>query len=119
MDSAQGSVHACDTMTSVFALLGKRWTGLIMNTLMSGPARFSEIVRAVPGVSERMLSARLTELISVGLVEREVLEGPPVGVQYQVTEKGAGLRPALDELERWGQRCLMAEQAGVDRAEHA
>jgi DNA-binding HxlR family transcriptional regulator len=115
MESEQG----CDTMTNVFALLGKRWSGLIMSTLIAGPARFSEIFRAVPGVSERMLSARLTELIAAGLVERQVLEGPPVGVQYQVTEKGAGLEPALTELERWGERCLMANQEAEQAAEAA
>lgn len=97
---------SCDAMSSVFALLGKRWSGVIMGTLISGPARFSELARLVSGVSERMLSNRLTELIAAGLVERRVLEGPPVGVLYQVTPKGAALRPALDELQRWAEQNL-------------
>jgi DNA-binding HxlR family transcriptional regulator len=106
---------SCDTMTSVFALLGKRWSGIIMSTLISGPARFSELARQVAGVSERMLSNRLTELIAAGLVERQVLEGPPVGVLYQVTPRGAALRPALDELQRWAEEHL--DKAGDDRGD--
>lgn len=108
---------SCDAMTSVFALLGKRWTGVIISTLISGgPARFSEIARMVPGVSERMLSSRLTELIEAGMVERQVLEGPPVGVQYRVTPRGAALRPALEELERWAEEHLDVEARQPDPA---
>lgn len=91
----------CQALTPVFALLGKRWTGLILGTLMSGPARFSELARTIDGVSERMLGERLNELGEAGLVERLVDDGPPVAVTYQLTERGAALRPALDELERW------------------
>jgi DNA-binding HxlR family transcriptional regulator len=102
-------------MTSVFDLLGKRWNGLILSMLIAGPARFSEIVRWVPGVSERMLSSRLTELIGAGLVERQVLEGPPVGVQYHVTPKGAALRPALEELQRWSEEHLLPADGACGR----
>ena len=63
-DHAEGG--ACQAITQVFALLGKRWTGLIIVTLLDGPARFSRIVQLVPGMSERMLSERLTELSAAG-----------------------------------------------------
>jgi DNA-binding HxlR family transcriptional regulator len=92
---------SCDALSGVFALLGKRWSGLIIGTLLSGPARFTEISRQVHGVSERMLSERLNELTAAGLVERRVLAGPPVGVEYRLTARGEALRPALDELGRW------------------
>jgi DNA-binding HxlR family transcriptional regulator len=102
---------SCDAMASVFAFLGKRWTGVIISALISGgPSRFSEVARVVPGVSERMLSTRLSELIDAGLVERRVLEGPPVGVQYQLTPRGAALRPALEELQRWAEEHLDLEE---------
>ena len=92
---------SCDALTAVFALLGKRWSGLIIGTLLSGPARFTEISRRVHGVSERMLSGRLNELMAAGLIERTVLAGPPVGVEYRLTPCGEALRPALDELGHW------------------
>lgn len=60
----------------VFLLLGKRWTGVVIAALMSGPGHFAELKRAVPGISERMLSDRLSELVHAGLVTRHVQEGP-------------------------------------------
>ncbi|GGN44871.1 DNA-binding HxlR family transcriptional regulator [Actinoplanes campanulatus] len=90
-----------DALTQVFAVLGKRWNGLILAILLGGPARFGQLRQAVPGIGERMLAARLAELAESGLVVREVLEGPPLGVQYRLTAKGAALRPALQELDRW------------------
>jgi len=90
----------------VFALLGKRWSGLIVGTLMDGPARFSEMVRQVPGVSERMLSERLTELAAANLIERVVDVGPPVSVWYRLTPRGEALRPALHALEQWADEHL-------------
>jgi DNA-binding HxlR family transcriptional regulator len=96
-----GCEQASAELTRVFALLGKRWSGLVVGVLTGGPARFAELRRAIPGISERMLSDRLTELTDHGLVIREVLEGPPLGVCYRLTPAGMALRPALEELRRW------------------
>lgn len=105
-EAARHDPVSCDLLTAVFALLGKRWSGLIVGTLLSGPARFTEISHQVNGVSERMLSERLNELTAAGLIERTVLAGPPVGVEYRLTPRGEALRPALDELGRWAQEHL-------------
>jgi DNA-binding HxlR family transcriptional regulator len=104
---------ACEAINQVFSLLGKRWSGLIIVTLLDGPVRCSELVRLIPGVSERMLSERLTELGAAGLVQRQVSEGPPVNVRYLLTEPGEALRPALAELERWGKERLLASAGEV------
>ncbi|AZM64081.1 MULTISPECIES: winged helix-turn-helix transcriptional regulator [unclassified Streptomyces] len=88
-------------ITRVFQLLGKRWTGPIVAVLVEQPAYFADLRRAIPGISERMLSDRLTELGAAGLVIREVDEGPPLRVAYRLTESGAALEPALKELGRW------------------
>ncbi|WP_165986223.1 helix-turn-helix domain-containing protein [Streptomyces sp. YIM 98790] len=95
----------------VFGLLGKRWTGLVLAALMSGPGGFAELKRAVPGISERMLSERLTELSELHLVAREVEAGPPLRVTYRLTEAGHGLRPAMVELSRWADRHLAGGSA--------
>ncbi|MFD0274936.1 winged helix-turn-helix transcriptional regulator [Kitasatospora sp. NPDC127111] len=96
-------------LTRVFTLLGKRWTGLILAVLTNnGPGYFSELRRTVPGISERMLSDRLTELADAGLVLRQVDEGPPLRVSYRLTEAGAALRPALTELALWAEQHLPA-----------
>ncbi|MGH3381915.1 MAG: winged helix-turn-helix transcriptional regulator [Actinoallomurus sp.] len=101
-----GCERASEELTQVFTLLGKRWSGLIVGVLTGGPARFAELRRAIPGISERMLSDRLTELTGHGLVIREVLQGPPLGVCYRLTPAGMALRPALDELRRWAHENL-------------
>ncbi|MGW6732161.1 winged helix-turn-helix transcriptional regulator [Streptomyces sp. NPDC055013] len=103
-------VSACkrvdEGITRVFQLLGKRWTGPIVSVLTAGPAYFVSLRRAVPGISERMLSDRLTELAAAGLVVREVYEGPPLRVVYRLTEAGAALEPALTALGLWAQEHL-------------
>ncbi|NGO72616.1 winged helix-turn-helix transcriptional regulator [Streptomyces boncukensis] len=93
-------------LTRVFHLLGKRWTGLILAALMNGPGHFTELRRSVPGISERMLSDRLTELAALGLVIRTVEDGPPLRVSYGLTEAGQAIRPAMVELTRWAEENL-------------
>lgn len=93
-------------LVSAFALFGKRWTGLIMAVLTQGPAYFVELRRAIPKISERMLSDRLSELVEAHLVVREVTPGPPLRVSYRLAEAGQALRPALYELGKWAERYL-------------
>ncbi|MET7933407.1 helix-turn-helix domain-containing protein [Streptomyces sp. NPDC005322] len=90
-------------MTRFFELFGKRWTGLIVAVLTEQGAYFAELRRAIPGISERMLSDRLTELAAAGLVVREVDAGPPLRVAYRLTDAGRALEPALKELARWAE----------------
>ena len=58
-----------------FRLLGKRWNGLLLSVLLSGPAGYAELKRSVPGISDSMLSDRLAELTDTGLCERAVSRG--------------------------------------------
>jgi len=94
----------CPYFHAAIELIGKRWTGAIVAALTEGPLRFGELARAVPGLSDRLLSQRLRELESEGLVERDVVPGTPVRVTYSLTEKGTDLQPALQELRIWAQR---------------
>jgi DNA-binding HxlR family transcriptional regulator len=102
--------HVCKQvdgkMARFFELFGKRWTGLIVAVLTEQGAYFAELRRAIPGISERMLSDRLTELSAAGLVVREVDPGPPLRVAYRLTEAGKALEPALKELGRWAEDYL-------------
>lgn len=68
---------------------------------MQGPARFAVLARTIPGISERILSDRLTELAEAGIIEREVIAGPPLGVVYRLTDKGRALEPGLLKLGEW------------------
>jgi DNA-binding HxlR family transcriptional regulator len=115
-DAARHSAEQCTvpegSITRVFQMLGKRWTGLVLAALMNGPGHFAQLRRAVPGISERMLSDRLTELGALGLVTRTVEEGPPLRVSYRLTPAGQALRPAMTELTRWADAHLPEEAGG-------
>jgi DNA-binding HxlR family transcriptional regulator len=103
--------HACDAALSrAFGFLGKRWNGLIISVLISGPAPFNGLRRAVGGISDSVLSDRLTELAAAGLVRRTVDEGPPVAVRYELTDAGTALAPVLRQLTRWAEENLPAER---------
>src|SRR3982751_5172943 len=86
--------ECCGLYHRAVELIGKRWTGAILLVLMDGPLRFSEIRQLVPDLSDRLLSERLKELETEGIVERTVLDVGPVHVEYGLTEKGRELEPA-------------------------
>lgn len=96
----------CPHLHQAVELVGKRWTGAIVYVLLErrGPMRFSEVGQAVPQLSDRLLSERMKELEARGVVERRVHDTTPVRVEYELTEMGRELGPALQELRRWGLR---------------
>jgi DNA-binding HxlR family transcriptional regulator len=100
----QSAPGVCPHFHAAIELIGKRWTGAIVCALTERPLRFGELAKAVPGLSDRLLSQRLRELEDEGVVEREVEAGSPVRVTYSLTEKGAELRPAIRELRLWARR---------------
>ncbi|RKT31819.1 HxlR family transcriptional regulator [Microbacterium sp. AG1240] len=92
----------CDAaLTHAFVVLGKRWNGMILSVLSGGEASFSDLRRALDGISDSMLSERLSELAANGLVTRTVAAGPPVSVRYDLTDGGHALEPALDQIRDW------------------
>ncbi len=107
--------HCCPFYHEAVELVGRRWTGAILRVLMEGPLRFSEIGQAVPELSDRLLSERMKELEARGIVERRVLSGPPVRVEYELSRMGMELEPALAELQRWANRWLRSTR-GARRA---
>ncbi len=96
----------CSLYHRAVELVGKRWTGAILLVLMDGPAHFSAIGQLVPDISDRLLSERLKELESEGLVGRTVTDAGPVRVEYALTEKGRALEPSVRALRTWAQDWL-------------
>jgi len=96
----------CGLYHRAIELVGKRWTGAILLVLMDGPLHFSGIRQLVPELSDRLLSERLKELEAEGIVERRVLDGSPVRVEYSLTQKGEALEPALRALKQWAHENL-------------
>ena len=104
----------CPLYHEAVELVGRRWTGAILRVLMDGPLRFSQVAQAVPELSDRLLSERMKELEARGIVNRTVISGPPLRVEYSLSQMGRELEPALSELERWANRWLRRQvPAGV------
>lgn len=111
---AQGSppqTELCPRYHRAVELIGRRWTGAIVRTLMNGPRRFNELLGAIPGISDRLLTERLRELETEGVVRREVRPESPIRVIYELTPCGMELSPALDEIARWAERWIEAPEA--------
>lgn len=84
-------------------IIGGKWTGSILWHLKDGPVRFNDLSRMIGGASKRMISERLRQLETRGLVTRQVLDTAPVSVQYEITEFGRTALSFLDELRRWSE----------------
>lgn len=91
----------CPRFHKAVELIGRRWTGALLQMLMSGPKRFGDLRAEVPEISDRMLSERLKELEVEGIVHRDVSTDTPVRVRYGLTDKGRALRESLHAIEEW------------------
>jgi DNA-binding HxlR family transcriptional regulator len=98
----------CPRYHHAVELIGRRWSGAILRVLIGGPHRFHELLSAIPGLSDRLLSERLRELEAEGLVIRQVLPGPPVKVQYELTAAGHDLEVAVRAIASWAEKWLPA-----------
>ena len=80
---------------------------MILDALSNGPLSFVVLRRAVTGISDAVLSDRLSELTEASLVSREVDPGPPVAVAYALTPQGENLIPVLQQLGDWARDNLV------------
>ena len=104
----------CPRFFHAVELVGRRWTGVILRSLLSGPARFHEIRESIPDISDRMLSERLRELEAEGIVTRSVIPETPVRVEYALTEKGRALETAIVALGKWAERWVALEEPAAE-----
>jgi DNA-binding HxlR family transcriptional regulator len=103
----RAEARQCDgAVTLAFSILGKRWNGMILDVLGAGAVSYVGLRRAVPGISDAVLSDRLSELAEAGLVVRDVDAGPPVSVAYALTPAGVELMPVLEKLGDWARTNL-------------
>lgn len=91
----------CSVVEDVMAVLGRAWAGAVIEAMLAGHERFTELARAIPGVSDGVLSSRLKDLCARGLAERVVVPGPPVSVTYCLTDAGRDVAPVLDAIRAY------------------
>jgi DNA-binding HxlR family transcriptional regulator len=90
-------------------ILGARWTILVVRELVAGSTRFNELRRGVPRMSPALLSKRLKDLETAGIVMRARVTGEPDLFEYRLTEAGWGLKPVIEAVGIWGQTWLESE----------
>ena len=100
-----GESTLCPKFFKASEILSKRWNALIINQLLSGAQRFCSMSSALP-ISGRLLSERLKELESEGIVSREVYPEVPVRIEYTLTAKGLALKKVFDEMNQWSQEWI-------------
>ncbi len=83
-------------------MIGEKWKVLILRELMTGTKRFGEIHGSINGVSQKVLTQKLREMESDGLINRVAYAEIPPRVEYSLTDLGMSLRPVLDSLKEWG-----------------
>lgn len=93
-------------LSRAFEFLGRRWNAAVLGKLQNGPIGFRDLSRSIDGISDSVLSNRLSSLVTAGLIVRVVDSGPPVSVSYGLTPAGRALMPALDEIAVWAQQHL-------------
>jgi DNA-binding HxlR family transcriptional regulator len=108
----------CARFHRAVELIGSRWTGAIIQTLLQGKTRYALLKGAIPDITDRMLSERLRSLEAEELVTRWVIADTPVRVEYELTDKGRELESALHEIGAWAERWIPLESVehhdGVD-----
>ncbi len=91
----------CQSISQVLARLGDKWTVLVVNFLGDGPKRFSELQKAVDGISQKMLTTTLRNLERDGFCTRKVFPMIPPRVDYELTKLGRDLLVPVKALADW------------------
>ena|SRR5579864_658505 len=98
IESKEGCLASC------MAVLGNKWTALILRDLTKGPQRFSALERSIHGMSPRTLSQRLDDLEKLGIVTKQTFAEAPPRIEYSLTKKGSDLIPVLKQMASWGDK---------------
>lgn len=98
------AAYAMPCTRAAMRLLTGKWKAEIIWGLRDGRLRFGELQRAIPGITQHMLTAQLRDLERHGLVSRTVYAEVPPRVEYDLTDAARGLRPVFDEIIRWAER---------------
>lgn len=113
-----GDKHYYCNVELTLQVIGGKWKPIILYRLShDGTLRFSAIKRAIPNITQKMLTQQLRELESDGVVHREVYPQVPPKVEYSLTEVGRSVMPVIESLCKWGKRYEEWAEAGVVRAQ--
>ncbi|MEH6944247.1 winged helix-turn-helix transcriptional regulator [Bacillus sp. JJ722] len=96
-----GCIKFCNNFHSTIEFIGKRWIGVIIYTLLSGPKRYHEISDSIPGISDRLLSDRLRDLENQGIITKKKSASAPRKVEYELTPIGKEFETVFRSIYNW------------------
>ncbi|MDV6378599.1 helix-turn-helix domain-containing protein [Sporosarcina sp. GW1-11] len=92
---------SCQTYRRAIEFIGKRWTGIIVYQLLAGPKRYHELLHAIDGISDRLLSERLKDLETENLVVKYIITETPKKVEYELTPLGYEFNKVFRAIMDW------------------
>ena len=98
-------VEGCP-LTAAFAAIGGKWKLIIIYWLAESPKHFAALRKAMPGISQKVLTQQLRELMSDGLVNREAKGAVPAPVVYSLSDYGRSVLPLVEDVRKWGRTHL-------------
>ena len=98
-------VEGCP-LTAALAALGGKWKMIIVYWLAESPKHFAALRKAMPGISQKVLTQQLRELMSDGIVKREAKGAVPAPVEYSLSDYGRSVLPLVEDVRMWGRKHL-------------
>jgi DNA-binding HxlR family transcriptional regulator len=105
----------CQSVQTTLKVIGGKWKLIILWYLHSQTLRFSELVKQIPDITQKMLTQQLREMETDGLIVRKVYPVVPPKVEYSITDYGRSLEPILRSMNAWGEKHVVRAQAGGAR----
>ena len=102
-DTTKSNHNLCPVIETV-KIIGGKWELSVIKNLSEGPFRFNQLIRNVYGINSRTLSRVLKNLMSYGIVNREIISSQPVTIIYSLTDMGMDLKPTIEALRTWGEK---------------
>jgi len=98
-------------VSACLRVIGGKWKPLLLYLIASGCNRFGALRRAVPAISQQMLTRQLRELEADGLLQRTAFPGRPARVEYALSERGESVMPVIQAMRTWGAAAIRQEDA--------
>ena len=90
-------------VATCFQLFGNKWKIYVIQQLIEHPFGFNALQRAIPGISQKVLSSNLKEMENAGLITRTVIPETPIRTEYALSDLGISLMPIIDSMVEWGE----------------
>lgn len=105
MNEIKEKASICESYHQTIEFIGKKWIGAILYSLVDEPLRYNELFGRIEGISDRLLTQRLNELIDAKLIEKTYIDNGAKKTQYQLTKSGYAFKEVIQSIQNWANIC--------------